>query len=98
MPAAATSAAVREVWAGIMDGYVRETTELIEAERARGAAPPGPPARDLAVALNAMNEQVLRAGVTGDPPALAPGVVVATLAEVWSRVVYGVVPAQAPAG
>src|SRR5262249_605083 len=52
--ARATSAEARAVWAGLAEGWVGDTTAAIEAERARGAAPPGAPARDLAIALNQM--------------------------------------------
>jgi hypothetical protein len=68
---------------------VRRCAEAIEAERQRGAAPAGPPARDIAVALNSMNERVLYATFSGDGPALAEEDVVEVLLEVWLRAVYG---------
>ena len=87
--ARATSAAVRDVWNGVMERFVAETAAEIEAERARGVAPPGPPARDLAVALNLMNERVLHAAFAGQRPAPAAGDVVEVLLTVWLRTIYG---------
>ena len=65
--------------------------ELLEsrAERARGAAPPGPPARDLAIALTSMNERVIYGSLSGDGPALADADVVPVLLRVWLAAVYG---------
>jgi TetR/AcrR family transcriptional regulator, ethionamide resistance regulator len=80
---------VRALWAAIMDGFVEETAAAIEAERARGAAPPGPPARDLAVALNWMNERVIHVTYAGQTPALSPDDLVDVLLTVWLRTVYG---------
>ena len=55
---------------------------------ARGAAPPGLPARDLAIALNSMNERVLYATFAGDGPALAEPDVVDVLLDVWLTSIY----------
>ncbi|PRY10562.1 TetR/AcrR family transcriptional regulator [Kineococcus rhizosphaerae] len=90
--ARATSAAVRDVWNGVMDRFVTETATQIEAERARGAAPDGPPARDLAVALNWMNERVLHSAFAGEQPALAADDAVEVLLVVWLRTIYGTGP------
>src|SRR5690348_17668937 len=51
----------RELWSEVMEGWVADVTAVIEAERARGTAPPGQPARQLAIALVQMNEQIGRA-------------------------------------
>jgi hypothetical protein len=72
-----------------MEGFVEETAAAIEAERARGAAPPGPPARDLAVALNWMNERVIQVSVGGHGPGLAEDALLDVLLTVWLRTIYG---------
>ena len=61
-----------------------------------GAArlPPGPPARDLAVALNSMNERVLYATFTGDGPAVAEADVVDVLLRSGCGAIYGTAPAD----
>ncbi|WP_116115317.1 TetR/AcrR family transcriptional regulator [Amycolatopsis ruanii] len=83
-----TNAEVRELWAGMMETWVRRTAEAIEAERARGAAPAGLPARDLAIALNSMNERVLYATFGGDGPAVPEADVVDVLLDVWLTTIY----------
>ncbi|MGH9300095.1 MAG: TetR/AcrR family transcriptional regulator [Acidimicrobiales bacterium] len=85
----AHSGEARELWAHVMEGFVQETAAAIEAERARGAAPTGAPARDIAIALNWMNERVLHTTFTGQAPALDDEVVIDVLLEVWLRAIYG---------
>jgi AcrR family transcriptional regulator len=80
---------VRGLWARVMDRFVEETAAAIESERARGAALPGVPARDLANALNWMNERVLQASFEGEAPSIGEDAVLETLAEVWLRAIYG---------
>jgi AcrR family transcriptional regulator len=87
--ARASSAEVRELWARVMEAFVLETTAAIEAERERGAAPSGVSARDLAIALNWMNERVLRATFEEDSPAIGEEALLDTLVEVWLRSIYG---------
>jgi hypothetical protein len=87
--ARSTNREVRDLWATVFEGWVLRSAAAIEVERARGAAPPGIPARDLAVALNSMNERVLYATLSGDGPAVAEGDVVGVLLEIWLRAVYG---------
>jgi TetR/AcrR family transcriptional regulator, ethionamide resistance regulator len=91
-----TNAEVRRLWAGVMENWVWRTEEAILAERARGAAPDGPPARRLAVALNLMNERVMSASFAGEQPALAGEDVVDTLLEVWLNSIYGAHRPAAP--
>ena len=87
--ARSTNREVRDLWATVFEGWVLRSAAAIEVERARGAAPPGIPARDLAVALNSMNERVLYATLSGDGPAVAESDVVGVLLEIWLRAVYG---------
>jgi AcrR family transcriptional regulator len=87
--ARSTSAGVRELWAQVFEAWVQLSASAIEAERTRGAAPAGLPARDLAVALTSMNERVLYATFSGDGPAVAEADVVDVLLEVWLSAVYG---------
>ena len=92
--ARSTNAEIRDLWARVFEGWVRRGAEAIEAERLRGAAPSGPPARDLAVALTSMNERVLYATFTGDGPAVAETGAVDVLLEIWLRAIYGTAPAD----
>ena len=92
--ARSTNTEIRELWAQVFDGWVHRCAEAIEAERLRGAAPAGPPARDIAVALTSMNERVLYATFTGDGPALAEDGAVDVLLEIWLRAIYGTAPAD----
>ena len=87
--ARSTNREVRDLWATVFEGWVQRSAAAIDAERARGAAPPGIPARDLAVALNSMNERVLYATLGGDGPAVAETDVVGVLLEIWLRSIYG---------
>jgi TetR/AcrR family transcriptional regulator, ethionamide resistance regulator len=83
-----TNAEIRRLEATVMEGRVQATAAAIEAERARGAAPAGLPARDLAVALNLMNERVMLGTVADEGPALADSDVVDVLVEVWLMSIY----------
>jgi AcrR family transcriptional regulator len=87
--ARSTSSQVRELWATVFEGWVQRSAAAIDAERTRGAAAPGVPARDLAVALNSMNERVLYATLSGDGPAVAEDDVVGVLLEIWLGAIYG---------
>lgn len=91
--ARSTSAEVRTLWGEVFERWVQRCATAVEAERARGAAPPGPPARDLAIALLSMNERVLYGSLSGDGPALAQRDVVPVLLRVWLTAVYGEEPA-----
>jgi AcrR family transcriptional regulator len=87
--AGATNAEARALWAQIVEGWVSEVSAEIEAERARGAAPAGLPARDLAIALIQMNEKVFHEVFAKDGPALAEDNVVDVLAAIWLSAIYG---------
>ncbi|MEH1059098.1 TetR/AcrR family transcriptional regulator [Micromonospora sp. CPCC 206171] len=83
-----TNAEVRRLWARVLERWVQAVEAAIEAERRRGAAPPGLPARDLAIALNSMNERVWYATFAGDGPAVAERNVVDVLLDVWLTAIY----------
>jgi AcrR family transcriptional regulator len=87
--ARSSNAEVRQLWARVFDGWVGQCAAAIDAERARGAAPAGMPARSLAIALNSMNERVLYATFSGDGPAVAEDDVVDVLLGVWLNAIYG---------
>ena len=85
----ATSPEVKALWAQIVEGWVSEATEEIEAERERGTAPAGLPARDLAIALIQMNEKVLHETFAKDGPAVPEEDVVDVLVAIWVGAIYG---------
>lgn len=88
-----TSAAIRDLWAEVVERWVQRCAAVIEAERQRGVAPAGPAARDLAIALTSMNERVIYGSLSGDGPAVAADDVVPVLLRVWLAAVYGDAPA-----
>lgn len=90
-----TNPEARELWANVMESWVQDATDAIEAERARGAARPGVDARELAIALVSMNERVLYATFAEDPPAVAERNVMDVLLSVWLSAIYG---SEAPSG
>lgn len=86
-----TNEEARELWGRIMEEWVADATAMIEAERARGAAPDGLPARDLATALVQMNERVQSAVFLGESPSLDDERVIDVCVDVWLRAIYGTV-------
>jgi AcrR family transcriptional regulator len=84
-----TNPEARALWAEVMEGWVADVTAVIEAERARGVAPPGEPARDIAIALVQMNERVQYATFAGESPSLEQDRVLDVLVEIWLRAIYG---------
>jgi AcrR family transcriptional regulator len=84
-----TNEEARQLWTQVMEGWVADVTAVIEAERARGAAPPGQPARDLAIALVQMNERVQYATFADESPALEDERVLDVLVDIWLRAIYG---------
>ena len=85
----ASNADARELWSRVMEGWVDHVAGVIDTERARGAAPPGPPARDLATALVQMNERVQHAAIAGEQPALSGAPMMDAIVEIWVRAIYG---------
>lgn len=84
-----TNPEARELWTQVMEDWVADVTAVIEAERARGAAPPGEPARDLAIALVQMNERVQYATFAAESPSLEEDRVLDVLVDIWLRAIYG---------
>ena len=85
----AASPEVRELWATVMEGFVRGDCGGHRGRARAGVAPNGIPARDLAISLNLMNERVLLATFAGLGPAVAEPHVVDTLVAVWLGAIYG---------
>ncbi len=83
------NAEARELWAAVMEHWVKDAAGAIESERARGAAPPGADARQLATALVSMNERVLYATFAGEEPLLPEDAVMDVLLSVWLNAIYG---------
>ena len=71
--ALASSPDVRAVWSAFMQKWIDQTAALIEAERARGAAPDTIAAHDLATSLNLMNERTMTATLVAEDGAVAAG-------------------------
>jgi AcrR family transcriptional regulator len=84
-----TNSEARDLWSQVMEGWVTDATALIEAERTRGAAPSGQPARDLAIALVQMNERAQYATFAGESPSLEDDRVLDVLVDIWLRAIYG---------
>lgn len=86
--ALATNPEVRALWSRFMDKWIGQTAALIAAERARGAAPETIPARDLATALNEMNERMMVAALADEQLAVARDRLVDTLTHIWLTSIY----------
>jgi len=87
--ARATISEAGELWSRFMQKWIDNTARIIEAERARGEAPLTLPARDLATALNLMNERVLIATFSDERPAVPEDQVLDTLVHIWITTIYG---------
>jgi AcrR family transcriptional regulator len=87
--ALATSPDFRAVWSAFMQKWIDQTAALIDAERARGAAPVTLPARDLATSLNLMNERTMTATLVAEEGSVARERIVDTLAHIWLTSIYG---------
>jgi AcrR family transcriptional regulator len=87
--ARATISEAGDLWSRFMQKWIDNTARIIEAERARGEAPETLPAKDLASALNLMNERVLMAAFADERPAVPEGRVLDTLVHIWITTIYG---------
>ena len=79
----------RKLWSRIMEGFVEDIQLGIDSERARGAAPEGIPARQLAIALNWMTERTFASTLAGHEPCLPEDEALEVLLAIWSRAIYG---------
>jgi hypothetical protein len=80
---------VRGLWSRSMQSWVDFSSDVIRAEQARGAAPAGIDAHDLAVSLNLMNERVITAALNRESPAIAETAALDVLSTIWIRSIYG---------
>ena len=87
-----TNAEIQAMWSQFMQKWIDYVTESIQAERDRGAAPETVPARDLAIALNLMNERTMFAAYAAEKDSIAYDQIVNTLAHVWITSIYGKTP------
>jgi AcrR family transcriptional regulator len=87
--AARTNKDVDELWSRFMQKWVDHTTTVIEAERARGAAPVTLPAHNLSAALNLLNEKVMLSSFADGRPSVPSEQLLDTLVHVWVTSVYG---------
>lgn len=83
------NAQVDELWTSSMIAWVGYTSEAIVGERVRGVAPPGVDARNLAIALNLMNERVLSSVFVGENPLIPQSDVPDVLTSIWLQSIYG---------
>ena len=88
----ATNPELRELWSTFMNKWVSHVAGVIEAERARGAAPTTVPAQDLSAALNLMNERAMIASFSGEQPAMSESIAIDALAHIWITSIYGTTP------
>jgi AcrR family transcriptional regulator len=87
--AARTNTDLRELWSRFMQKWVGHIAAVIDAERARGAAPVTLPAHDLSAALNLLNEKVMLTSFAGESPAVAGEHLLETLVHLWVTSIYG---------
>lgn len=93
--ASVTSPEIRDLWEPVRERWVAAAESAIEAERKRGAAPAGLPARELAIALLNMNEGVMQTTFAGQQPALPEERIVEVITHIWISAVYGGQPPAA---
>jgi TetR/AcrR family transcriptional regulator, ethionamide resistance regulator len=85
----ASNSAVRDLLATFMTKWIDSSEATIEAERAQGAAPITLPARELATALNLMNERALFASFSDEQPSIPKEQLLDTLVHIWVTSIYG---------
>lgn len=87
--AARSNKEVDDLWSRFMQKWVDHITTVIEAERARGAAPVTLPARNLSAALNLLNEKVMLSSFADGRPSVPGDQLLDTLVHIWVSSVYG---------
>lgn len=87
-----TNAEIQSMWSQFMEKWIDYVTESIQTERDRGNAPETVPARDLAIALNLMNERTMFAAYAAEKDSIDYDQIVNTLAHVWVTSIYGKAP------
>ncbi len=87
LDARATSATVRELWDSDRESFVPVVAEMISAERASGAAPPGPDATALASVLLELNDRMLERLALGGT--LGREQLVEAVVAIWLHTIYG---------
>lgn len=87
--AARSNKDVDDLWSRFMQKWVDHITTVIEAERARGAAPVTLPAHNLSAALNLLNEKVMLSAFAEGRPSVPNEQLLDTLVHIWVNSVYG---------
>ncbi|WP_375489297.1 TetR/AcrR family transcriptional regulator [uncultured Mycobacterium sp.] len=87
--AARSNKEIGDLWSRFMQKWVDHTATVIEAERARGAAPVTLPARDLSAALNLLNEKVMLSSFAQERPSVPDEHLLETLVHIWVTSIYG---------
>ena len=91
LDARATSTTVRELWDSDRESFVPVVADMIETERASGAAPAGTDATSLASVLLELNDRMLERLALGG--ALDREQLVEAVVAIWLHTIYGVVRA-----
>jgi TetR/AcrR family transcriptional regulator, ethionamide resistance regulator len=86
---ARTNTDLRALWSRFMQKWVGHIATVIEAERARGAAPVTLPADELSAALNLLNEKVMLSSFADDRPSVPKERLLETLVHIWVSSIYG---------
>ena len=87
LDARATSTTVRELWDSDRESFVPVVADMIETERASGAAPAGTDATALASVLLELNDRMLERLALGGP--LSREQLVEAVVAVWVNTIYG---------
>src|SRR6202142_3912855 len=74
---------LRELWSRFIQKWVGHIAVVIEAERARGAAPVTLPADELSAALNLLNEKLMLSSFASDRPSVPKERLLETLVHIW---------------